>query len=194
MSPTGTRTSKSADSLDGKTEGITPRITRRHFPNTSFPSSPLPAAAPASPSGSSSSPLPPASQIPSAIPAPREPLSQSAQTDAPLSEAEGNRRENTTRSLAHEPEGLTCPTGRRCPGMCAAPEALDSERCPYVCCSPRPPPLHPGRPLDLASETELRVSVPPLFAMGSGVTKFAWGFHLTFLPSLSQETVRDKGQ
>lgn len=48
MSPTGTRTSKSADSLDGKTEGITPRITRRHFPNTSFPSSPLPAAAPAS--------------------------------------------------------------------------------------------------------------------------------------------------
>lgn len=78
--------------------------------------------------------------------------------------------------------------------MCAAPEALDSERCPYVCCSPRPPPLHPGRLLDLASETELRVSVPPLFAMGSGVTKFAWGFHLTFLPSLSQETVRDKGQ
>lgn len=80
MSPTGTRTSKSADSLDGKTEGITPRITRRHFPNTSFPSSPLPAAAPASPSGSSSSPQPPASQIPSAIPAPREPLSQSART------------------------------------------------------------------------------------------------------------------
>lgn len=68
MSPTGTRTSKSADSLDGKTEGITPRITHRHFPNTSFPSSPVPAAAPASPSGSSSSPLPPASQIPSAIP------------------------------------------------------------------------------------------------------------------------------
>lgn len=50
----------------------------------------------------------------------------------PLGRPAQRGRREPKRKHYTEPEGLTCPTGSQCPGMCAAPQALDLKCCPYT--------------------------------------------------------------